>query len=132
MAINVSYIGVGMAVVSVITAMTPVPVSPYQCESDSDCNPDQCCSKIPRIMAVSRRQLAPIPDLQYIVRSSCKPYIPTNGSCVNVIKVNGDCGCAPDHTCKHFPELDQLNPFPGKRDFFPGNPLSYQCVMKTV
>ncbi|XP_033744343.1 uncharacterized protein LOC117330231 [Pecten maximus] len=132
MALNVALVGVCMAFISVTTAITPVPVSPFQCQSNSDCNADQCCSKIPKIMAVSRRQIAPLPELQLIVSSSCKPYIPTNGSCVNVISVNGDCGCAPDHTCKHFPELDQPFLFSRKRDFFLGNPLAYRCVPKTV
>ncbi|OWF47073.1 hypothetical protein KP79_PYT12561 [Mizuhopecten yessoensis] len=132
MAISVSIFCVCMAVVSVTSAMSVTTVSPFLCQNSTECSAHQCCSKIPSIMAVSKRQLGPLPDLQFFVSSSCKPYIPTNGSCVNVISVNGDCGCAPDHICKYFPELNGPFLHPGKRDFFPGNPLAFRCVPKAA
>ncbi|XP_033744126.1 uncharacterized protein LOC117330013 [Pecten maximus] len=120
--------------------------SHFQCDLDSECNPTQCCSKIPRFLVVSKkRQLSP--PISMFVSASCKPYIQLNESCIYVMKINGDCGCAPDLVCKYFPELDAFNPIniklptppamlqtlaPSKRMMINASPESYKCVPKTT
>ncbi|XP_021367862.1 uncharacterized protein LOC110459767 [Mizuhopecten yessoensis] len=117
--------------------------TPFKCDQNSDCNVSQCCSKTPRFLVVSKRQLSP--PLSMFIAASCNPYLQLNESCIYVMKVNGDCGCAPDLVCKYFPELDAFNPMnvhlptppelqltvaPSKRMAIPASPESYKCVPK--
>ncbi|XP_033744134.1 uncharacterized protein LOC117330024 [Pecten maximus] len=115
--------------------------SPFQCDLDSECSAYQCCSKIPRFMAVGKKRQLIAPISMY-VRASCQPYLQQNESCISVIKINGDCGCEPALVCKYFPELDAFNPMnlhlpkppahtptPSKR-MIHASPESYKCVPK--
>ncbi|XP_069130796.1 uncharacterized protein [Argopecten irradians] len=143
---KISFLLCALAAGCVSAAVTP---SPFLCDQDSECSVTECCSKIPRFMIVSKkRQLSP--PISMYVSASCRPYLQLNESCIYVMKMNGDCGCAPDLQCKYFPELDKFNPInikpiqlptpdvlqptvaPSKRMMIQASPESYKCVPKTT
>ncbi|XP_069130794.1 uncharacterized protein [Argopecten irradians] len=121
----------------------------FLCDQDSECSATECCSKIPRFMVVGKKRQFTPPPLSMYVSASCRPYLQLNESCIYVMKMNGDCGCAPDLQCKYFPDLDKFNPInikpvqlptppalqptvaPSKRMIL-ASPESYKCVPKTT
>ncbi|XP_060064850.1 uncharacterized protein LOC132545190 [Ylistrum balloti] len=139
---NVLVVLFALTVVTYAALGTPTP-DPFQCKEHNDCSATQCCSKIPRYFVVSKkRQLSP--PISMYVSASCQPYLQVNESCYNVMKANGDCGCAPELICKYFPELDTFNHIfqmplpellstvaPSKRLAIPASPEAYKCVSKS-